>query len=86
MPLGDLAAEFGIAAFAAQEGNGYSAGPGERLLDLGRLGRAEPLICYEAVFPQDIRRVPARPDWLMQVTNVITSYSIHYTKLSYNFV
>lgn len=69
MPLGDLAAEFGIAAFAAQEGNGYSSGPGERLLDLGRLGRAEPLICYEAVFPQDIRRVPARPDWLMQVTN-----------------
>jgi len=69
VPLGDLAARFGMAAFAAQEGGGYSAGPGPRVLDLGRLGLAQPLICYEAVFPQDIRRAPERPDWLMQVTN-----------------
>ncbi len=69
VPLGDLAARFGIAAFAAQEGNGYSAGPGPRVLDLGPLGLAQPLICYEAVFPQDIRRAPTRPDWLLQATN-----------------
>lgn len=69
IPLGDLAARFGISAFAAQEGNGYSAGPGPQVLDLGRLGHAQPLICYEAVFPQDIRRAPERPDWLLQVTN-----------------
>ncbi len=69
IPLGDLAARFGIAAFAAQAGNGYSAGNTETVLDLGPLGHAQPLICYEAVFPQDLRRVPARPDWLMQVTN-----------------
>ncbi|MBD3787123.1 MAG: apolipoprotein N-acyltransferase [Sphingomonadales bacterium] len=69
VPLGDLAARLGLTAFAAQAGNGYSAGPGPRVLDLGRLGLAQPLICYEAVFPQDIRRAPTRPDWLMQVTN-----------------
>lgn len=69
MPWGDQLARLGISAFAAQEGNGYSAGPGPRLIDLGRLGRPLPLICYEAVFPQDIRRAPARPDWLLQVTN-----------------
>jgi apolipoprotein N-acyltransferase len=27
-----------------------------------------PLICYEAVFPQDLRSV-TRPDWLLHVTN-----------------
>ncbi|MDR5652801.1 apolipoprotein N-acyltransferase [Ruixingdingia sedimenti] len=69
IPFGDRMADwFGIIAFAAQEGHGYSAGPGPELIDLGPLGRALPLICYEAVFPQDIRRLP-RADWLLQVTN-----------------
>jgi apolipoprotein N-acyltransferase len=69
IPFGDLAARFGLSAFAAQAGNGYTAGPGAALLDLGDLGRVQPLICYEAVFPQDLRAVPARPDWLLQATN-----------------
>ena len=69
IPFGDVMARFGIAAFAAQQGNGYSAGPGARLLDLGALGKVAPLICYEAIFPQDLRGVGARPDWLLQVTN-----------------
>ena len=69
IPWGDVMAHLGIAAFAAQEGNGYSAGRGPRLFDLGKLGLAEPLICYEAVFPQDIRDVPRRPSFLLQVTN-----------------
>lgn len=71
IPFGDVAFDlFGISAFAAQQGAGYSAGPGARLLDLGpRLGQALPLICYEAVFPQDLRAAPARPDWIVQITN-----------------
>ncbi|MEZ5684566.1 MAG: apolipoprotein N-acyltransferase [Paracoccaceae bacterium] len=69
IPFGDLAARFGITAFAAQAGNGYSAGPGEGLLDLGRFGKVVPLICYEAVFPQDIRAIGARGEWLLQITN-----------------
>ncbi|WP_128253395.1 apolipoprotein N-acyltransferase [Falsirhodobacter deserti] len=68
MPLGDLLARVGISAFAAQVGNGYSAGPGARVLDMAALGRALPLICYEAVFPQDLV-VAERPDWLLQITN-----------------
>jgi apolipoprotein N-acyltransferase len=35
---------------------------------LGYLGKVLPLICYEAVFPQDLR-VPVRADWILQVTN-----------------
>lgn len=68
MPLGDLAARFGIFGFAAQAGQGFSAGPGPRLMDLGPLGQALPLICYEAVFPQ-FARTAERADVLIQITN-----------------
>ncbi|WP_284165317.1 apolipoprotein N-acyltransferase [Frigidibacter sp. SD6-1] len=69
IPLGDLFGRFGISAFAAQAGNGYSSGTEAKLLDLGRAGRVLPLICYEAVFPQDLRAFPGRADWILQVTN-----------------
>ncbi len=71
MPFGDVLYEtFGITALASKSGNGFSAGPGARILDLGpRLGRALPLICYEALFPQDLRAAPGRADFLLQITN-----------------
>ncbi|WP_237763546.1 apolipoprotein N-acyltransferase [Falsirhodobacter sp. alg1] len=69
VPLGDLMARIGITAFASQLGNGYSAGPGARLVNLGAAGNVLPLICYEAVFPQDVAAAPSRPDWLLQITN-----------------
>jgi apolipoprotein N-acyltransferase len=38
-------------------------------LNLGpKLGHVLPLICYEAVFPQDLRGT-ARADWILQITN-----------------
>jgi apolipoprotein N-acyltransferase len=69
IPFGDLAARFGLSGFAAQNGNGFSAGPGPRVLDFGMVGQGLPLICYEAVFPQHVRSTGARPDFLMQITN-----------------
>ncbi|MCL6283806.1 apolipoprotein N-acyltransferase [Ruegeria sp. 2012CJ41-6] len=69
VPLGDLLARFGIHGFAANAGQGFSAGPGPELLSLGPVGSALPLICYEAVFPQDVGNAPARPDMLLQLTN-----------------
>ena len=69
VPLGDAMARIGIRAFAAQYGQGYSAGPGPVVLDMGALGKVLPLICYEAVFPRDIRDAPERPDWVLQITN-----------------
>lgn len=69
MPFGEVMARFGIYGMAASRGGGFSAGPGARLMDLGALGRALPLICYEAVFPQFIASAPERPDFLMQLTN-----------------
>ena len=68
-PGGNIAATFGLTGFAARQGDGFSAGPGAVVLNLGALGRVLPLICYEAVFPQDLNAAPERPDWLVQITN-----------------
>lgn len=68
-PGGDFAARLGLRGFAAQEGDGYSAGPGPVLLDFGALGKGLPLICYEAVFPDDVSGAAGRAAFLLQVTN-----------------
>lgn len=69
IPLGDLFWRLtGIESYAPSRGYGYSSGPGPEVLNLGRLGQVLPLICYEAVFPQDLR-TPTRPDWILQVTD-----------------
>lgn len=70
IPFGDLAYDwFGLRAFAAQAGNTYSAGPGVRVMDLGRFGKVLPLICYEAIFPREVNAAPERADWMLQATN-----------------
>ncbi|MFN3208126.1 MAG: apolipoprotein N-acyltransferase [Roseovarius sp.] len=69
MPLGDLMARFGIHGLAAEEGGGYSAGPGAEIVDMGPLGTAVPLICYEGVFARNITSAPARPGMILMITN-----------------
>ncbi len=69
MPAAPLFARFNILGLAARADAGYSAGPGPALIDLGPLGKALPLICYEAVFAQDVNGAPSRPDMLLQITN-----------------
>lgn len=69
VPFGDLMAKIGIHGLAANEGGGYSAGPGAQVLDLGPLGRVLPLICYEAIFARDVAAAPERADWIVQITN-----------------
>ena len=69
MPFPDLFARINVGGLAQRAASGYSAGPGPRLLDLGPLGKALPLICYEAVFPQHAKTGGSRPDMLIQITN-----------------
>lgn len=69
MPGGRLARRLGIRGLAETLGGGYSPGPGPSIFDLGPgLGRAFPMICYEAIFPQHVMEVD-RPDWMVQLTN-----------------
>lgn len=71
-PWGDQLSRIGIQAFAAQQGNGYTPGPGPRTLHglSGGLPPVQVLICYEAIFSRHlIRNGPERPGWLLQITN-----------------
>ncbi|MGY9047333.1 MAG: apolipoprotein N-acyltransferase, partial [Rhodobacterales bacterium] len=69
MPWASLFARVNLLGLASRAEGGFSSGPGPAILDLGPLGRALPLICYEAVFPQDVLSAPERPDMLLQITN-----------------
>ncbi|TMV15404.1 apolipoprotein N-acyltransferase [Arenibacterium halophilum] len=69
VPLRRYLPEFGLRALAQVMPGDMAAGPGPQLVDFGDLGRALPLICYEAVFPRDVAAAPERPDFLLQITN-----------------
>ncbi|MDB6181895.1 apolipoprotein N-acyltransferase [Paracoccus fistulariae] len=70
IPWGDAMAKIGISAFAAQQGNGYSPGPGPETLPGDEIiPDFQPLICYEAIFSQHLRATENRPSWLLQATN-----------------
>ncbi len=68
IPWGDAMAKIGIRAFAAQLGNGYSAGSGPAVMTAAGLPPFQPLICYEAIFPQHLRAVEGA-EWLLLATN-----------------
>lgn len=68
VPFSESLARLGIFGLAASQG-GYASGPGPQILDIGPAGKVLPLICYEAIFPNDIARAPGRPDWIVQITN-----------------
>ncbi|MCE0506999.1 apolipoprotein N-acyltransferase [Roseivivax sp. GX 12232] len=69
MPAAWFFRHINVSGLAQRAEYGYSAGPGPALLDLGDLGRALPLICYEAVFPQDVGGAPGRAAMILQLTN-----------------
>lgn len=68
LPFGPIARRFGLRGLAAEDGYGYTPGPGPALVSLPGIGRALPLICYEAIFPHGLRGAE-RPDLLLQITN-----------------
>lgn len=69
IPFGGFLARFGIYGLAANQGGGFTPGKGGRLMNLGALGDVRPLICYEAIFPQEIKVGSTRADWILQITN-----------------
>ncbi|WP_282058761.1 apolipoprotein N-acyltransferase [Lentibacter algarum] len=69
IPYGDWLARFGIRGFAAQEGDGYSAGADPKPIDIEGVGRFTPLICYEAIFPAYSAAFNKTATHLLQITN-----------------
>jgi apolipoprotein N-acyltransferase len=54
MPMRDLASRMGLTALAATMPEGFSPGPGPRLLAVPGIPAALPLICYEMIFPDQV--------------------------------
>ena len=69
IPLRPILSAFGLRAMADMFGDGISRGQGAQVVDFGPLGKALPLICYEAVFAHDVGSTPERPNFLIQLTN-----------------
>lgn len=47
----------------------FSRGPGPQTLELPGLPPVSPLICYEAIFPEQVVDPAHRPGWLLNVSN-----------------
>ncbi|CTQ33869.1 apolipoprotein N-acyltransferase [Jannaschia rubra] len=68
LPMPGLFEAIGIGPLAAQLAGGYAAGDGPVLIDVPGVGDVLPLICYEAIFPQEVRRT-GRPRAILHLTN-----------------
>ncbi|QPH55215.1 apolipoprotein N-acyltransferase [Pontivivens ytuae] len=72
MPFQRTVARWGIRGVASSImslGGGMSHGPGPMTMALGDLPRVTPLICYEAIFPHQVRPPGERSEWIAHVTN-----------------
>lgn len=68
IPLARFISGIGFLGAAAQATGGYTPGAGPEILDIGPMGTALPLICYEGIFPRNLATAE-RPDWLLLITN-----------------
>jgi apolipoprotein N-acyltransferase len=72
LPFDALAGRLGIKTFV-HVGDGFSAGPRPRPLQLAGLPPVQPLICYEALYPGFTREGAAasgvRPAWIVNISN-----------------
>lgn len=67
LPLPRVADALGLGPLATRLAGTFRAGPGPRLVETP-LGPMMPMICYEAIFGRDMRRVP-RPRAILHITN-----------------
>jgi apolipoprotein N-acyltransferase len=68
IPFGEMLSTWGVRGLATRDGAGYVAGTGERLLEIPKIGRVIPLICYELIFPRNVRS-KNRARLILQITN-----------------
>ncbi|MGI9400093.1 MAG: apolipoprotein N-acyltransferase [Rhizobiaceae bacterium] len=68
LPFQEVAESMGIQQLTHLQG-GFEAGRSRIQLDGGTAGTFLPLICYEIIFPSQIREEGQQPQWLLNVTN-----------------
>ncbi len=68
LPLRPLLERLGIAKLAPGAVD-FSPGPGPVTLELAGLPALSPLICYEAIFADQVSEAGQRPGWLLNITN-----------------
>jgi apolipoprotein N-acyltransferase len=68
LPYEDILNLFGLENLTRTAG-GMVAGTSDRGLAVPGIPLVSPLICYEAIFPNEAVSVHARPEWLLNITN-----------------
>ncbi|WP_246661493.1 apolipoprotein N-acyltransferase [Tardiphaga sp. vice352] len=68
LPFQEFAEKIGLQQLTKQVG-GFIPGTRRRSLEIPGAPRMLPLICYEAIFPNDITSPDDRPGWIVNLTN-----------------
>jgi apolipoprotein N-acyltransferase len=68
LPFQDWMEKLGFVQLTKVQG-GFIPGTGRRAMEIPNAPRALPLICYEAIFPEEVAARGERPGWIINLTN-----------------
>ena len=68
LPFQDWMEKLGFVQLTRVQG-GFIPGTGRRAMEIPNAPRALPLICYEAIFPDEVAARGERPGWIINLTN-----------------
>jgi apolipoprotein N-acyltransferase len=68
LPFQNILEHIGLQVLTEQRG-GFLAGDRHRLFTIPGAPSVLPLICYEIIFPGELRSAEQRPGWIVNVTN-----------------
>jgi len=68
LPFQDWMERLGFVQLTKVQG-GFIPGTGRRTMEIPNAPRALPLICYEAIFPDEVAARGDRPGWIINLTN-----------------
>jgi apolipoprotein N-acyltransferase len=69
VPFGEYQPDWLPLGIQVVPGGGFAGGPGPTTLHVPGLPPVGALICYEAIFPNQVVNEADRPDWMVNVTN-----------------
>ncbi|QIK41851.1 apolipoprotein N-acyltransferase [Pontivivens nitratireducens] len=69
LPFDRTMSRLGLRSVASGTSGGFVPGPGPATIQIDGMPRVQPLICYEAIFPHELRTDGPRPEWIVQITN-----------------